>query len=291
MTFQRAPGKPDIRPIRTFYPEAVNIESATPIEIKAGQDLSGIDIRLHNSQTYHVRGKVAGNLPDGDVERANVSLTPRNDEFSFPGFNGGTNINKKDQSFDIAGVAPGSYNLELVTMGRGMRTFSRQPLDVGAADINDVVLTVIPPGSLHGQIHIEGTPQAGTDAANMASIHVNIYPAENGARSAGTGTHPRKPTVHSSIDDVSPGKYYINANAPSGTYLKSVRFGSQEILGKELDVSQNVSGELDHSFPLRRSRGRWNCASRPKRDVAPATLLTARPHRLLVLQSCWFRRC
>ena len=55
-----APGKPDIRPVRTYYPGTTALASATQIEVKAGQDMTGLDIRMQTAQTYHVRGKVAG---------------------------------------------------------------------------------------------------------------------------------------------------------------------------------------------------------------------------------------
>ena len=43
------PGKPDMRPIRTFYPEAVTRATATPIEINAGQGLRILKIKQCSS--------------------------------------------------------------------------------------------------------------------------------------------------------------------------------------------------------------------------------------------------
>ena len=52
-----------------------------------------------------------------------------------------------------------------------------------------------------------------------------------------------------SIDNIGPGKYYPQiSGAPQGAYLKSVRWGQQEMLGKELDFSNGASGELDIVF-------------------------------------------
>jgi hypothetical protein len=133
-------------------------------------------------------------------------------------------------------------------MGGPMRSLSRQAIDVGSGDVNDVVLTIIPAGSLRGQIRIEGTPQAGADAANITSIHVNLSAADSGVMFGPNPNGRAKADGTFTLDDVSPGKYYVNANPPSGTYLKSIRFGSQEILGKELDVSQGASGELELVF-------------------------------------------
>ncbi len=43
----------------------------------------------------------------------------------------------------------------------------------------------------------------------------------------------------------SAGKFYVQTSAPPGTYLKSVRFGSSEVLGKELDLTGGAAGQLE----------------------------------------------
>ncbi len=50
------------------------------------------------------------------------------------------------------------------------------------------------------------------------------------------------------LDNVFPGKYYVETSTPAGTYLKSVRFGQQEIHEKELDLTQGASGDLEIVF-------------------------------------------
>src|SRR5579884_508457 len=60
----RAPGKHDIRPVRTYYPNALTLDSATPLTIKSGQQLTTMDIQLRNSATYHLRGQVSGAAPE-----------------------------------------------------------------------------------------------------------------------------------------------------------------------------------------------------------------------------------
>jgi hypothetical protein len=121
-------------------------------------------------------------------------------------------------------------------------------VDVGQADVNDVVLNIVPPGSLRGQIRFEGIPQPNAQAANMANIHVHLSSSDGGAMFGPMPNAVAKPDGTFTLDNVVPGKYYVQANNPAGFYLSSVRFGQQEILGKELDLSQSASGDLELVF-------------------------------------------
>jgi hypothetical protein len=236
-----APGQPDIRPARTYYPEAATLASATPLDVKAGQDLAGTNIRLRDVLTYHIRGRVVGAIPEGPNERLNVNASSADDVEPMMMFGGGT-VLAKDHTFDIPGVAPGSYTLTVFATGGQVRSFGRQDVEVGQGDVNDVQISVVPPGALHGQVIFEGNPQPGAAPANLKNVRVFISPAENTMVIGNNNAMPSDDGTFS-IENVMPGKYYLNANTPAGTYLKSVRFGNQEVAGKELDLSQG-SGQI-----------------------------------------------
>jgi protocatechuate 3,4-dioxygenase beta subunit len=241
-----SPNKPDVRPVRTFYPDALTRDSAAPITVRAGQDASGMDIHLRSSQTYHVRGKVVGNLPDSDTQRVTLQIGPQDEE--FPMTLGMGPMMKRDHTFDIAGVAPGSYSLTLSVFGGAFRSFARQTVEVGSSDLNGVVLTVAPSGTIRGQVRVEGTPASGSAQANLTQVRVMLQPAAQGQMFA-IAQAPVKSDGSFVLDNVSPGDYYPQAmNGPQGTYLKSIRFGQQEVLGKELDLTQNTAGELQITF-------------------------------------------
>ncbi len=93
------PGKPEIRHVRTYFPDATSMESAAPIEIKAGQDLAGIDIHLRSAQTYHVRGRIAGYVSAGDSERS--MLIYGTSTGRFPTMMMGRSTVNKDGTFDL----------------------------------------------------------------------------------------------------------------------------------------------------------------------------------------------
>ena len=234
-----APGKPDTRLVRTYYPGATTPDNATTVEVKAGQDLTGMDIRMQSAQTYHIRGKVAGSLPEGST----ISVSPRGDQW-FPFFGGHDNV-KPDGTFDIAGVAPGSYILNYFVLSGNIRSAGHQNVDVGEGDVDGVTLAVSAPGSLRGTVRVEGAPQAGTAQVDASNIHISLMPSEMGGMMGPMPNAKAAKDGSFTLDNISPGKYYVQANAPKGTYLKSVRYGSADVTGKELDLSSGAGGEIE----------------------------------------------
>jgi len=261
------PGKPEIRPVRTFYPEATSLATASPVEVQPAQDLSGMDIRVHSAPTYHIRGKIAGNLPNSDNQRISVSTTARDEDSMF--MFAGQSMVKSDHTFDISGVAPGSYMVNVFGMGGTFRVMGQQPVDVGQGDANDVVVNIVPAGSMHGQVHIEGTPQAGAPAFNMTNVTVRLTPEDMRMMGGPPPNGKAKQDGSFTLDNVAPGKYSVNSNAPQGTYLKSIRFGSQDILGKTLDLSGGAGGDLELTF--RYGPGEVDATVQPAQDSAASS--------------------
>lgn len=232
-------GKPDIRPVKTFYPEAPTLDDATQLDVKAGQDLGGMDIRLRTAATYHIRGRIVGVVPSGVNERMNINVSARDEEDMMFMFGGGASVTK-DHTFDISGIAPGSYTLNLFTFGGQVKGLGHADVDVSQGDVNDVQLEIVPPGVLRGQVTLEGSPQAGSAAANLKNIRIFLASADMSRMIFSNNNTTPKDDGSFTMEDVAPGKYYLNANAPAGTYLKSVRFGGQEVLGKDLDLTQGA---------------------------------------------------
>ncbi|MBV9406284.1 MAG: hypothetical protein JO211_13140, partial [Acidobacteriaceae bacterium] len=103
-------------------------------------------------------------------------------------------------------------------------------------------------GTVHGHVRIEGTPVAGSSPLNFSDIRVHVVPAENSPMFGPTPFAPVKSDGTFTWENVTPAKYHLVLLNPPGAYLKSVRFGQQEIQGNELDLSQSASGDLELVF-------------------------------------------
>ncbi|HEX4751037.1 MAG TPA: carboxypeptidase-like regulatory domain-containing protein [Bryobacteraceae bacterium] len=235
-------GKPEVRPVKTFYPEAPTLQSATALDVKAGQELSGMDVRMRTSATFHIRGKVVGVLPDGVNNRLNVTASAHDDMEMMP-FMGNGAVMTKDRTFDVAAVPPGVYTLTLYAAGGPVRVMARQDVEVGQGDINDVELMIQQPGTLRGQISFEGNPPAGTTPANIKNVRVFLTSAEANRLMMGNNSATPADDGSFAIENVMPGKFYVQANPPGGTYLKSMRLGNQEMAGKDIELASG-SGQL-----------------------------------------------
>jgi hypothetical protein len=69
------PAVPDMMYATTYYPSTTNASTAIPIDVGAGGEVRGIDVRLVKTRVYRVRGRAVS----GDTSRraATVTLTPR----------------------------------------------------------------------------------------------------------------------------------------------------------------------------------------------------------------------
>jgi hypothetical protein len=130
-------------------------------------------------------------------------------------------------------------------MSGQIRNRARQEVDVGTGDLDGVVLTLTPPGSIKGVARLEGTPPSNGPQLSASNLHVGLVPAEMTGMIGGPANAKFSPDGTFTIENVSPGKFYVQTNAPPGTYLKSIRFGNSEVLGKELDLSSGAAGQLE----------------------------------------------
>jgi hypothetical protein len=232
------PNKPKEALVSTCYPSAPDPASAAPLEVVAGHNITGTDIRMRKARVVRVKGKVVG-APAGQQVR--LSLYAR--EANAANIGSSSNIGK-DGSFEISNVQAGSFELYAMSQDRMPAILGRQPLEVGAENIEGVMLTLIPPGELKGIVKTEGTPPAQTP-----SIQIRL--------AAMDGVSFGQMNVHASADgtftipNVGVGRYRaIVFGAPEGAYLKSIRYGDQEALASGIDLSSGVAGELQVVFQM-----------------------------------------
>lgn len=231
--------------VRTFYPSVLDVQSAAPLEVAAGQQSTDADIRLKRALVFQVRGRLA---QDAGLGRPSLLLSPR-DTLDANIF--GTSIHPaKDGTFEFKNVLPGSYTLWLIgtylpgqsTSGRhgGFRLLARQDVDVSASNVNGIVLSLTPPINLTGRITAEGI-----DKQRLAQSRVAFVPSGQvmmgNFQSAAVDADG-----NFAVDNLSPGTYSVRAmNLPAGAYVKEITYNRQDITSNGLDVSLGGGGEID----------------------------------------------
>ncbi len=222
-----------------FYPSARDLASAALVEVAAGADLRGVDIQLQRGRFVRIQGKVVRGDTGEPVDKALLLLGDRTaNSVSFV-VGAGEFARTEKGEFELRGVQPGTYVVQ-VSLSSGDRPFMQDfPLDVGDQDMEGVVFAVGGGFNLEGSVRFEGK-----QAARLEDLTVTLDPLDAfyfGARSA-------KPGAPGSfaLEKVTLGKYWLSVRGlPDSAYVKSVRYGGREVASGPLEVGPSPAGRLD----------------------------------------------
>jgi hypothetical protein len=247
---QPLPETPESIYAATYFPNAQDTLAAVPVDLAAGSELSGIDIRLRKTRVYRVRGRVT-NVPatvatasagggrggmGGPGMGGSVMVTLVPQDGTRPG-GPGSAARAPDYSFEIRGVSPGSYTLMATTGnpgggpgGRGGAStggqtgmMAVQQVQVGNNHLEGVVLNLAAGAEIQGSVKIEDT----TAPPAVANMNVSLRP------SIQSGGAPRAKVAEDfsfTLSGVSPLPAAVTVTGvPDGCYVKSIRFGGQEV--------------------------------------------------------------
>ncbi|MET0649688.1 MAG: carboxypeptidase-like regulatory domain-containing protein [Pyrinomonadaceae bacterium] len=149
--------------IATFYPSGTR-DAAAEVPVRAGQEVSNLDIRMREDPARQVSGTVES--PTGTLGEfgAGINLT-----YASTGMVTGTafiNANATQRSFWIEGVADGEYDLQATSTGRDGVTMASasQRVSVRGADVTGLRLALVPLASASGSLRFEPAAEAGRPA-------------------------------------------------------------------------------------------------------------------------------
>jgi hypothetical protein len=224
----------------TFYPGGLDAVHATPISILGGDEFDGANIDLQPAHTVRVRGHIYGG-----GEHHTIFLILR--EISALGdLVPPVYAQEKDGEFQLNNVTPGSYYLYAIGRDQSGPKMSREPLEVGDADLENVDMTVQQSMSFSGNIRIEGMLRA-------PSMRVSLTP-RGGQKVFGTA-----PSAYTDIggrftlDNVYPGDYDVQVDdIPPGCYLRSAATRGSDILANGFSP--------EHGGPIDISIGRYGAS-------------------------------
>ena len=222
--------------VPTYYPGVTDDASASEISVAAGQQLSGMDIRLRKGRVFQVSGRVQG-LPAGS-SRIQVSLQPQRTSRGAMvfGFGLGGNV-KADGTFALPSVMPGSWDAVAMSLESGRpQMMGRASLTVTNANVENVVVQAGSPLELTGRVIQEGDVQPGGHANTAVTGQVMLQPLKpfpmfiQPARIQEDGIFK--------IGGVSRDHFRVDVIGLSGDrYVKSVRAGNVDVTASGLDLS------------------------------------------------------
>jgi len=216
----------------TFYPSAASKERGAAIEAKAGNDITGLEIRLLRQRTMSISGMVTG-IPD-HAGLATVYMRYAATAEQLSGLRG--TLCDAAGKFTFARLPAGSYGLYAI-YSSGSRPFQSATVKVEleSADQAGVELALHSGEGLSGTLQVAGLP--------AEKRTVRLEPVDRYGYLAG----PLSGAVDSDgtfqIANVMAGKYRVVVEPlPGNGYVKTVQVDGAATPGDIVDVSRGVRG-------------------------------------------------
>lgn len=239
--------------VATYYPGATDPASAIAVQVATGAVMRGIEIRMRKALAFQVRGKIVDPASGAAPPNASLLLLPK-DASGLPIPR--SNAVVKDGAFVFGDVLPGVYILQampVTTSANGNRTTlsgtARQIVSVGNSDLDGLVVQLGPGAEITGTISSDGSapPQQQQQGGTPGT---NVRPRLQLIVTDGTATAFQNPQFNDdgtfAIHNIMPALYRVEmAPLPPGTYVKSIRFGSQDLMKTPLDLTGGSGGAIN----------------------------------------------
>ena len=221
------PSAPDMMYATTYYPSTTNAPTAIPIDVGAGVEVRGIDVRLVKTRVYRVRGRVVSS--DTSRRAATVTLIARD---GGPGTAiTGAALGAEGQ-FELRNVPPGQYTAMAQSRGGGLEFIATQPLDVVSNHVEGLVLTMAAGGEVQGSVKL-------VDAATppeLKNVSVVLRPV------GFAGSAPPRSRVGDdlkfTLKSVPPVRYAVTVTGvPETCYVQSVKYGGGEVTDAGVEMT------------------------------------------------------
>ncbi len=231
------------------YAPASTRDSATEISVRAGEEVSGVDIRYRAEQGRVISG-VVNAPPDSAL---NVMLSARGDAgaplsttfYQAPG----------NRDFFFNGIADGDYQLVVMAYGQSVsRNISTafKRVTVRGADVTGIQLATLPLGIVSGRIVLEElkTPEC-TDKRRpefketvVSAWHNDNEAAKETPQSLWSIGAPAAADAEGNftLRNLAPGEYYFVTRSPAKYwYLQSITFGAPASAARSASRSSDAT--------------------------------------------------
>jgi len=184
--------------VQTFYPGVTNESKATPVQLSAGSEATGIDIQFSNSEKgFLVTGRVVDAekgtpIPNAMVayskgqNPSDISVTVGDTQVvESSGVPGGFTITNDKGEYRFGAVSPGNYKLEAQSIGAfsggGDSQFYADPVnfEVKSSNLDKLDIKVHRGASITGVVAVESTdPQDSLERFGQIMLMAMVFDRE-----------------------------------------------------------------------------------------------------------------
>lgn len=226
----------------TYFPGATDESAASVIQLSAGQDVAGIEIRLARSTNTQAarHGHSIGGVVTGIPENATATVHLKVGENTDQMYDTQSTSTDPSGKFSMMGLQPGYYSVTARYTGGKMALQSR-PVSVHLenSDEPNLQLALAPGEDLNGSLAFAG----GEASRAPGALAVRLETPER------FGQDPEPPAAQVGKDgsfriaNVLPGKFKVVVEPmPDNAYVKELALDGKPVTDTSVDFSQGVGG-------------------------------------------------
>jgi 5-hydroxyisourate hydrolase-like protein (transthyretin family) len=220
-----------------YYPGTSDISRASPVEVRAGEEVQGIDITFMPTRSVRVTGRVMNAVTGQPGQGTNLMLLPRSGGPRRFILHVNTYVEDEQGNFELVGVTPGSYDLEAHWWDGEKHYRARVPIEAATTDVEGVNIVIRPGAQIPGRVRLEGETKKLPPDVNV----VLEQPEE--LQMFGVDVARVKPEGDFVLANVSDGDYQLRVwGFPEDYYLKSARVAGDDVLEEGLKVASGTAG-------------------------------------------------
>lgn len=248
--------------VATYYPSTLDSAAASAIDVDTGAVRSGVEIRQRKEALFHIRGKA---VDESGAPAANAALTILTEQ-PIESLTPPTRVpSAADGSFEFKDLLPGRYviratpNGNVVTADRQIfpaKGAGRISVNITRENIEDLKFTLDEGYTLVGRIKTDDgstlpVPSAPAKplppgAIEMSGLRVSLSDAEQTFTAGNLNVAAAPEGGAFRIEKIPPAKYYVRVSPlPPNVYIKSVRYGGQDITRSPIDLMYGGGDNLE----------------------------------------------
>jgi hypothetical protein len=220
--------------VDTYFPGTNDPQGASPLTLAAASEVRAVDFTVLPTRAVTLRGRVVGPFSEIDGLSPTVAIVARgtNATASRPPFRrGGRGGVNPDGTFELGGVAPGSYTLVALLGSRQGRGGGRAVMagfldvEVTAEGMDGLIVAVQPSVSLAGHVLVDQS----ASRIDLSRLRVRMEP--DGGLPIGNQNARVEPDGTFQIDNVNQMLHRVTLTGlPEDAYVASAQVGGRDVL-------------------------------------------------------------